>query len=152
MINNFIIEQIGIDEYQNCNNIWNMKKCPFTQDFIKQIIAGSRTVYIYKINGKFIGEVDLVTKSDDSDYTIDGIRCYLSRLIVKKEYRNNGIGSKLTEFLINKAKERGYSEISLGVDCGNSRAIYLYEKFGFKVFKKCRDEYGEYFKMLKKSV
>lgn len=152
MIHNVIIEQIGIDEYYKCDTIWDMKKCPFTQDFINQINDGSRTVYIYKINGKFIGEIDLVTKNDDSDYTIDGIRCYLSRLIVKKKYRNKGIGSALTEFLIHKAIECGYSEISLGVDCGNLNAIHLYKKFGFEVFKTGKDEYGAYFKMLKKLV
>ena len=119
---------------------------------MKQIDEGSRTVFIYKIDGEFTGEIDLVTKSEDSDYTIDGIRCYLSRLIVKKQYRNKGVGSALMDYFINKAIAEGFSEISLGVDCGNLNAVHLYEKFGFEVFKKGEDEYGEYFKMLKKLV
>lgn len=61
MLDNSVIEQIKIDDYDKCSNIWNMKKCPFTDEFRKQIKEGNRLVYIYKIDGEFIGEGDLVT-------------------------------------------------------------------------------------------
>ncbi len=37
MLDNSVIEQIKIDDYDKCSNIWNMKKCPFTDEFRKQI-------------------------------------------------------------------------------------------------------------------
>ena len=78
-----------------------------------------------------------------------GKRIYLSRLIVKKEYRKQGIGNKLIEFAVNKATQFGYSEISLGVNCDNHAAYRLYLNNGFFVFETARDEYGKYYKMLK---
>jgi ribosomal protein S18 acetylase RimI-like enzyme len=68
---------------------------------------------------------------NDSDYTIKGRRVYLSRLIVKEEFRNQGIGSILVDFLIEYARELGYQELSLGVDLDNLIAIKLYMKKGF---------------------
>ncbi len=32
--------EIGIEEYSKCADIWNMKKCPFTEDFKNQIKEG----------------------------------------------------------------------------------------------------------------
>lgn len=78
------IEQIGIDEYHKCNNIWDMKKSPFTELFKEQIIKGDRWVFIYKIDGEFIGEGNLVINVDDCDYYIPNQRIYVSRMIVKR--------------------------------------------------------------------
>ena len=77
MLDNSVIEQIKIDDYDKCSNIWNMKKCPFTDEFRKQIKEGNRLVYIYKIDGEFIGEGDLVTGINDIDYFIPGKRINL---------------------------------------------------------------------------
>lgn len=144
-----MIRQIELNEYDGCSNIWDMKKSPFTGIFKDEIKNGNRLVFVYVLKGKFVGEGDLVFDKNDPDYTVDGKRIYLSRLIVKKEYRNKGIGTKIMKFLINKAREMNYSEISLGVDCINGAAIHLYKKFGFEIIKKDKDEYGEFFKMVK---
>lgn len=144
------IVQIDINEYSKCNNIWDMKKCPFTDKFKQQIIAGDRFVYIYKIDGEFVGEGDLVINVDDPDYFIENQRIYVSRMIVKREYRNQGIGEIILDYLINQAKEMGYKEMALGVDIDNYSAIHLYKKKGFtKVIKECEDEYGRFYKLLK---
>lgn len=93
----------------------------------------------------------LVIKNDDPDYIIPGKRVYLSRMIVKPDYRNKGIGDIMLEFLIGKAKEMGVNEISLGIDCDNENAVYLYNKFGFtEVIFESEDEHGKYMKLLKR--
>lgn len=145
---NATIEKITADEFYKCANIWDMEKCPFTDEFYQQIKSGNRLSFAYIINGEFIGQGDLVLDKDG--YTIPNERVYLSRLIVKKEYRGKGIGSLITDFLIDKAKEMGYREISLGVDCNNENALHLYEKNGFKIYAQGKDEYGEFYKMFKK--
>lgn len=144
------IVEIGIEDYAKCNNIWDMKKNPYTEHFMKQIKNGTRFVYVYKMNGEFIAEGNLVTENEDKDYFIPNQRMYLSHLIVKKEYRNQGIGSELLDFLLNMASQMGYSEASLGVDCSNDSAVHLYKKKGFYVLLKDKDEYGEFYKMVKK--
>lgn len=140
--------ELNIDDYSKCSNIWDMEKCPFTDKFYVEMKSGNRIVFIYKINNEFIGEGALVLEK--KDYTIPNKRIYLSRLIVKKEYRNNKIGTQILDYLINKSKEWGYSEISLGVDCDNKSAIHLYRKKGFEIYEHSYDEYGEFYKMMKK--
>ena len=148
---NIVIEPLNADEYHMCSNIWNMKSQPLADKWHEEIKNGNRHVYIYKINGEFIGEGALVLDTSDPDYTIPGKRVYVSRMIVKKEYRNRGIGSTILEFLINKAKEMGFSEMTIGVDKDNSNALHLYRKYGFtEVLFDGTDENGEYFKLMKR--
>ena len=116
-----------------------------------EIASGNRLVFIYKINGEFIGEGALVLEADDPEYTIPGRRVYISRMIVKKEYRNRGIGSAMLAFLIEKAKEMGFAEAAIGVDKDNANALHLYRKFGFtEVLFDGVDEHGEFYKLLKR--
>ena len=119
--------------------------------FYDELLSGNRITFIYLENNEFIGEGSLVFKNNDSDYTIPGKRIYLSRMIVKKEYRNRGIGAILLEYLIDYAEQLGYEEIALGVDTDNFNARHLYEKKGFtNILFIGEDEYGEYVKLLKK--
>ncbi len=145
------IEPLKLEEYYKCSNIWNMKSQPLAEKWLEEIKNGNRLVYIYKINGEFIGEGALVFDTADPDYTITGKRVYVSRMIVKKEYRNRGIGSEILEFLIRKAKSMGFSEITIGVDKNNLNALHLYKMYGFtEVLFDGRDENGEYLKLMKR--
>jgi len=139
-------------DYYKCSNIWNMAKNP---DRIKkwydELVNGNRITFVYTENDEFIGEGSLVFRNDDPDYTIPDKRIYLSRLIVKVEYRNRGIGGIIIDYLIDYAKRLGYEEISVGVDTDNLIARHLYEKKGFtNVIFEGEDEYGEYVKLLRK--
>ena len=148
---NTVIKPLNIDEYSKCSNIWNMKTQPLADKWLEEIKNGNRLVYIYKINGEFIGEGALVLDAGDADYTIPNKRVYVSRMIVKKEYRNRGIGSTILEFLINKAKAMGFSEMTIGVDKDNTNALHLYRKYGFtEVLFDGTDENGEYLKLMKR--
>ena len=148
---NTVIEPLKLEEYSKCSNIWNMKAQPLTEKWREEIATGNRLVFIYKINGEFIGEGALVIDTGDPDYTLPDKRVYVSRMIVKKEYRNRGIGSEILEFLIRKAKEMGFSEMTIGVDKDNENALHLYRKYGFtEVLFDGEDEDGEYFKLMKK--
>ena len=145
------IESLNPEDYFKCSNIWNMKTQPLADKWLEEIKNGNRLVYIYKINGEFIGEGALVLDAGDADYTIPNKRVYVSRMIVKKEYRNRGIGSTILEFLINKAKAMGFSEMTIGVDKDNINALHLYRKYGFtEVLFDGADEHGEYLKLMKR--
>ena len=151
IINQITIEPIHPDDYHKCSNIWNMKTQPLADKWLEEIKSGNRIVYVYKINGEFIGEGALVFDTGDPDYTIPNRRVYVSRMIVKKEYRNKGIGTEILEFLIKKAKEMGFSEMTIGVDKDNVNALHLYRKHGFdNVIYDGADENGEYFKLMKR--
>ncbi len=147
---NYIIKKLDISEYEKCNNIWNMAKFPLTEKFKEQIEEGNRVVFIYEVNGEFVGEIAYVLDMEDSDYTIQNQRVYISRLIVKKEYRNKGIGSILIDHILNVIKKLGYKEATIGVDKDNTVALHLYRKKGFNtVIFDGADVDGEYYKLLK---
>lgn len=149
-IGNCIIRQIGIDEYDKCSNIWDMKNSPFVDEFKNQIKNGDRFVFVCASDDEFIAEGNLVINCADSDYYIPEKRIYLSHMITKKEYRNKGFGSIVIDYLVKKAKEMGYAEIALGVDIDNYSAVRLYKNKGFTtVIKECEDEYGRFYKLLK---
>ena len=62
-------------------------------------------------------------------------RIHLFHIYVDKEYRRNGIGKKL----ILKAEEQGkktkVKALTLNIVSGNSEAVALYEKMGFKLIE-----------------
>ena len=62
-------------------------------------------------------------------------RIHLFHIYVDKEYRRNGIGEKL----ILKAEEQGKKTkakaLTLNIVLGNSEAVALYEKMGFKLIE-----------------
>ncbi len=146
-----VIERLDPEDYEKCSNIWNMKTQPLADKWLDEIKSGNRIVYIYKINDEFIGEGALVLDADDSDYTIPNRRIYVSRMIVKKEYRNRGIGAEILRFLTEKAEEMGFSEMTIGVDKDNTNALHLYWKHGFtEVLFDGADDDGEYFKLMKR--
>lgn len=146
-----IIERLKPEDYSKCSNIWDMSKQPLAEKWKEEIISENRIVYVYKINGEFIGEGALVFDTGDPDYTIPNQRIYVSRMIVKKENRNCGIGSKILAFLIEQAKEMGYSQMTIGVDKDNKNALHMYRKFGFtEVLFDGADEYGAYYKLMKR--
>lgn len=144
------IVPLAPSDYYKCSNIWDMKSQPLAEKWLEEIVSGNRLVFIYKINDEFIGEGALVFDMEDSDYTIPSRRIYVSRMIVKKQYRNKGIGSEMLSFLIEKAVSMGYKEMTIGVDKDNITAIHLYKKFGFtQVLYEGKDEQGEYYKLMK---
>lgn len=146
------IKKLNLEDYNMCSNIWDMENKPkMTKMFYDELVSGNRITFIYLENNEFIGEGSLVFNNNDPDYTIPGKRIYLSRMIVKEEYRNRGIGAIILDYLIDYSKQIGYEEIALGVDTDNLNARHLYEKKGFiNVLFIGEDDYGQYVKLLKK--
>ncbi len=138
-------------DYRKCNNIWDMDRDPIrTNRWYDELITGNRIIFVYTENGEFLGEGSLVLSNNDPDYTIPNKRVYLSRMIVKKEARNRGIGGIILDFLIDYAKKLGFNEMSLGVDIDNLNARHLYEKKGFdQIIFEGEDDMGKYVKLLK---
>lgn len=146
------IKKLKAEDFYKCSNIWEMEKNPkMTDRFYDELVNGNRVTFIYLENNEFVGEGSLVFHNQDPDYTIPGQRIYLSRMIVKEECQNRGIGGIILDYLIDYAKKLGYEEIALGVDIDNLNARYLYEKKGFtNIIFLGKDEYGEYMKLIKK--
>ncbi len=145
------IIKLEIENYNKCNNIWNMEKQKnLAEKFLEELKCKNRETFVYECDNEYLGEVSIVFEKNDSDYCIPQKRLYLSRVIVKKEYRNKGIGKELMNFIIEYAKSLNYKELSLGVNLDNYNALNLYVKFGFdKIIYIGEDGDGQYLKLLK---
>ena len=62
-------------------------------------------------------------------------------LAVSPDWRRKGIGTILTNSLIDHFKEKGLKEISLCVRTKNKKAISFYQKLGFKILKTIKNYY-----------
>ncbi|MCL2030955.1 MAG: GNAT family N-acetyltransferase [Oscillospiraceae bacterium] len=149
---NDTITKLKPEDYHKCSNIWSMEKKPeLAQYFYKDMISGNRAIYVYAVNGEYLAEGSLVFERNDPEYSIPGQRIYFSRLVVKEEYRGQGIGSVMIDFIVKQAAEMGYREISIGVDKKNTGALRLYQKKGFnEIVFDGEDEDGPYYKLLKR--
>ena len=66
---------------------------------------------------------------------------HIMNIVTRKDKRNLGIGSKLLEVLIEKARNNT-SLITLEVNVQNKTAIHLYEKYGFEKVGKRKKYYN----------
>ena len=79
--------------------------------------------FVAEIDGKVVGFVVTWIIVDES---------HITTVAVHPDFRKNGIASKLIEDMILYCKEHGCIAYTLEVRAGNTPAISLYEKHGFK--------------------
>ena len=145
------IIELDIKNFEKCNNIWNMEKNKELKDrFYSELQNKNRITFVYTKDEEYIAEVSIVFNKNDEDYTIPGKRIYISRIIVKKDFRGKGYGKKLMNYAIEYAKSKEYKEISLGVNLDNYIAFKLYVDLGFtKIQYIGEDSDRKYVKLIK---
>jgi len=62
-------------------------------------------------------------------------------ITVHDDYQNKGLGTALTGHMVEIAKKRGLRKVSLRVLTENEKAIHMYEKCGFKIEARLREEH-----------
>lgn len=67
-------------------------------------------------------------------YRVSDTTCELRKMYALQSHRGKGLGKKLIDFAITKAKEFGYSRIILETATPLKEAIALYKKHGFKEY------------------
>jgi RimJ/RimL family protein N-acetyltransferase len=82
---------------------------------------------VFQVDGKVVGFLDF------NRYEHERLKHAGSMgMGIREEYTNQGIGTKLIEFLINWAKkQKNLEKICLGVVSVNDRAIKVYKRIGF---------------------
>lgn len=75
------------------------------------------------MNGEILGFAGILINFDVVE---------IMNIVVKKSYRNQGIGKVLLSELINLAKQTKLNSLVLEVNSKNEVAIKLYKKFEFK--------------------
>jgi ribosomal-protein-alanine N-acetyltransferase len=88
------------------------------------------------ISNKIVGFIIVIQDRED--------RINLINLLIRKQYQNKGYGSYLLKYTLNKIKEmNNIEEIVLNVNSKNKVAIWLYQKFGFRIVQKIENYYRQ---------
>ena len=91
--------------------------------FKSELESDSSHYLVVKDNSKIIGFAGIKVILPDAD---------IMNIVVKKDFRNQGVGSLLLKELINLSKSLNVKNLFLEVNEKNTPAISLYNKFGFK--------------------
>lgn len=72
---------------------------------------------------------------------------FLSKIYVLSIYRGKGIGKRMMDFIVEKAKMYNLNKIRLTVNKYNTNSIKAYEKMGFKTVRELVQDIGNGFVM-----
>lgn len=100
-----------------------------------QNIKAGKTILVWAIyDNKIIGQCDIV-RGGTRDFHVGQIG-----LMVDQDFRGEGIGRFLIEFILEQAKKmQGLKIVKLFIFSDNEIAIDLYQKLGFKEFARLPD-------------
>ncbi len=115
------------------------KKDAFSKNSILNLIINN-TFFFKLINKDNSNEiVGFIIVIQDQEHRVN-----LINLIISKQYQNKGYGSHLLKYTLFKIKEMNNIEvIVLNVNSKNEVAIWLYQKFGFRIVQKIENYYRQ---------
>lgn len=94
-------------------------------------------IFVAECEGKLLGMAEVIKKrtvpyplKKDREWVV------LDTIIVKKEYRDIGIGKMLFDTILDWTKEKGVNRIEINVYEFNESAIGFYESLGFENFSR----------------
>lgn len=119
------------EEFKKLNEEWitsnfqlEESDIQFLSDPQKYILDKGGTVFIALYNNKPVGACALLIR--------DGLTCELVKMVVDPQYQRQGIGYKLGQAFISKARDRGFSRIILEGNTKMEASVALYHKLGFQ--------------------
>ena len=104
-------------EYNSFNLPWTL------EDFWYETVRNDSESVVGEIDGKIVAYACVWISFGEAD---------VANIAVEKNYRGQGIGSKLFAEIIRRIKLRDVKGITLEVRVSNTVAIKLYEKFGLR--------------------
>ena len=127
-----IVRKLNTSELSILTNLFNYKDVDdMIAENTRDIESGVIDIFALFDNEKIIGELRAKYISDDNRFAEKGRRVYLYAFRIHKDYQGKGLGSYLLENVLTILKENGYSEFTVGVEDDNTKARYMYEKYGF---------------------
>ena len=151
-MNDYIIEPAKTEDYENILELYNelhevLEECNpqkfrkiekteilITKEYFEKALNHevNTNFEVYKINGKTIGVVEYaVWDAYQNPGFIPCTVCVIGNIVVKKEYRNQGIGTHLFEYIKNKkCPEFDVQRIELDMEAKNINALSVHKKLG----------------------
>lgn len=97
---------------------------PWSENMLKESLEKPEYLFLVaEKDGKVVGYAGMLRILDEGDVT---------NIVVDETYRGAGIGSALTNALVEEGQGLGIHAFTLEVRVSNACAIHIYEKNGFK--------------------
>ena len=105
---------------------------PTAKFFYRHISSGNAVFWTLDHGGELIGELyAFLDIEEDRDFADGKTTAYLCAFRVRKEYRGQGLGSRLMQEALADLKERGFRRATIGAGKSEERNIRLYRRLGF---------------------
>lgn len=121
-----MIREINENEYYKIIELGKKLNPKFNREFIGNL----EKVLVYEENNEIIGFIEYLSLYEVVE---------IINIIVKEEYRNKGIGTKLLNSSINKDTK----EIILEVRDNNEEGLKFYQDNGFKIIRTINNYYKD---------
>lgn len=111
------VEAASIIESEAFSMPWSAK------DFLEMVEADYAYYYVAELDGEIAGCCGIRNITGEGEIT---------NVVVAANHRKKGIGRKMMEYMLERAKANGIGDCTLEVRVSNQPAIRLYESLGFK--------------------
>ncbi len=138
-----IVRKLKITELPLLTQLFNYKNVDeMIAENTRDIETGIIDIFALFDGDKIIGELRVKYISDDNRFADKSKRAYLYAFRVHQKHQGKGLGNFLLKNVLENLEENGYSEFTVGVEDDNSRARYMYEKYGFtKTIARIKENY-----------
>ena len=122
----FKIDKMSLEDLISIKDILTTEFDDFwNYEILKSELESTNSYFFVakNISGEIVGFAGIKIILDEAD---------IMNIVVKKDFRNSGIGSLLLDYLISYSKSINLKTITLEVNELNLPAIKLYEKFAFE--------------------
>ena len=122
----FKIDKMSLEDLISIKDILTTEFDDFwNYEILKSELESTNSYFFVakNISGEIVGFAGIKIILDEAD---------IMNIVIKKDFRNNGIGSLLLDYLISYSKSINLKTITLEVNEINIPDIKLYEKFGFE--------------------
>lgn len=104
------------------------------QQHYKNYLIGSTLIWVAVNQAeKVIGQVFLLLYAKDKEIADGKNRAYLFSFRIRDEWRGQGIGSFMMQFVEDFLRQKGYSWLRLNVGRDNIAAIEIYRHRGYRI-------------------
>mgnify|MGYP001583453947 CR=1 FL=1 len=124
-INDLITEDTYIGMYGKPLTRKEEKKV--LKEALENVEKGEQVWIVVEINGRYCGSGEIRRNSMRRQKHVADVGISL-----RKEYRNEGIGTELMKILLDEARTMGLKLVTLGCFENNEGACHVYEKLGFQ--------------------
>lgn len=137
--------QVRIATAEEMKELWEYSGSPTYNYFVTGI--NSSNIEFWTIenleDNRLIGELYIFWNSEDSDEANGVNRAYLCAFRIEEQFRGHGLASKLMKSVLVRVQEKGFSEVTIGVDNDNYEKLKsMYYSWGFnELIKKQHYDY-----------